>query len=90
MTRFPIKLEDKHTRQGRQRGQLVEASVCLDVSASLIADSVARWKTLWVAGLERRRGLGVPAVENEHWDWLANRVGLVWPPIAAWASNARA
>jgi hypothetical protein len=46
MTRFPAKLEDKHTRQGSQRGRLVEASVCLDVPASLIAETISKWKPL--------------------------------------------
>src|SRR5436853_212356 len=83
MTQFPIKLEDKHTRQGNQRGQLVEAFLCLDVPASLIAETVARWKPVWDAGLERRRRLGLPQLENEHWDWLAKSG---WLGLAAYRS----
>jgi len=81
MTRFPIKLEDKHTRQTGQRGRLVDASLCLDVSASLIAETVARWRPIWIAGLERRRRLNLPRLENEHWDWLAKSD---WLSLAAY------
>lgn len=83
MTRFPAKLEDKHTRQGNQRGKLVDASVCLDVPASLIAETIFKWKPLWDAGLERRQTLGLPRLENEHWDWLA-KAG--WLSLAAYRS----
>ena len=83
MTRFPAKLEDKHTRQGSHRGKLVEASVCLDVPASLIAETISKWKPLWDAGLERRKTLGLPRLENEHWDWLA-KAG--WLSLAAYRS----
>jgi hypothetical protein len=83
MTRFPVRLEDKHTRQGSKRGQLVDAFLCLDVPASLIAQTISRWKPLWDAGLERRQRLGLPRLENEHWDWLA-KAG--WLSLAAYRS----
>jgi hypothetical protein len=70
MTRFPIQLEDKHTRQGNERGKLVDAFLCLDVSAALIAETVAGWAPIWNAGLERRSHQGLPPPANEHWDWL--------------------
>lgn len=85
MTRFPIKLEDKHTRRGSQRGQLVGASLCLDVPASVIAENVAVWQPIWEAGIERRRQLGLPSLEHQHWDWLAKSSFL---SLAAYRSLA--
>ncbi len=83
MIRFPAKLEDKHTRQANQRGNLVDAFVCLDVSASLIAETISKWSPLRDAGIKRRQTRGLPRLENEHWDWLA-KAG--WMSVAAYRS----
>jgi hypothetical protein len=83
MTRFPAKLEDKHTREGKHRGKLVDAFVCLDVPAGLIAETILNWKPLWDAGLERRHRLGMPPLENEHWDWLGK---ADWLSLVAYRS----
>jgi hypothetical protein len=83
MTRFPIKLEDRHTRQGSQRGRFVEASLCLDVPAAVIEQTVGKWKPIWEAGIERRHPLRLPPLENEHWDWL---VKSSWLSLAAYRS----
>lgn len=69
MTRVPVKLEDKHTRQGQQRGTLVDAFLCLDVPASILSETAKSWEPLWNAGIERRERLGKPPLENPHWNW---------------------
>lgn len=83
MNRTPIKLEDKHTRQANQRGELVDALLCLDLPSSRIADTASRWRPLWAAGLQRRRRLGLPPLENEHWDWTAK---ADWLSLGAYRS----
>ena len=71
LIRVPVKLEDKHTRQEQQLGALVDAFLCLDVPAAVLADTARRCAPLWNAGIERRERLGLPPLENPHWDWSA-------------------
>ena len=83
MTRVPIKLEDKHTRLNGQRGMLVDAFLCLDVPASVMADTAKGWAPLWNAGIERRMRLGLPPIENPHWNWSAK---ASWLTMASYRS----
>ncbi len=83
MTRVPVKLEDKHTRQGQSRGRLVNAFLCLDVPAPVLAETARNWEPLLNAGLERRGRLGLPALENPHWNWSTK---AAWISLASYRS----
>jgi hypothetical protein len=84
LKRIPIKLEDKHTRQDHQtRGLLVDAFLCVDVSTPDIAATSKLWQPLWIAGLRRRQRLGLPRLENSHWDWSTK---ANWLSLASYRS----
>ena len=83
MRASPIKIEEKHARQEDRKERLVDAFLCLDVAASLVAETGLRWKPLVEAGVERRHRLGLPPLENEHWDWSSK---ADWLSFAAYRS----
>jgi hypothetical protein len=85
MTRIPIKLEDKHTRQGQEGGSLVGAFLCLDVPAATLADTARIWEPLLNAGFERRERLSLPPMENPHWSWSLK---ASWLTLASYRSLA--
>jgi phosphoglycerate dehydrogenase-like enzyme len=55
----------------------------MGIPAAVLAETGQRWKPLWEAGLARRKRLGLPPLENEHWDWSAKSD---WLSLAAYRS----